>query len=107
MEIKEPAPAYDKRKYSIEEYLEMEKVADEKHEYLNGKIYVRPGSNVQHNITTVNILSLLYPERKTSQYRIFNCNQRVYIPQIFFSHILIFQLLRKRLSPGKMMTGIF
>ena len=81
MEVKEPAPAYDKRKYSIEEYLDMEKDADEKHEYFDGKIYVRQSSNVQHNIITANMLAFLYAGRKTSQCRVFDCNQRIHIPQ--------------------------
>ena len=33
MEIKEPALAYGKNKYTIAEYLQMEEAAIEKHEY--------------------------------------------------------------------------
>ena len=33
MIVNEPAIAYEKRRYSIEEYLELELASDEKHEY--------------------------------------------------------------------------
>jgi hypothetical protein len=40
MELNEPAIAYGKqRRYSIEEYLEMENTATEKHEYYRGEIF--------------------------------------------------------------------
>jgi len=38
METREPALSYDKRKYSIAEYLEMENASEEKHEYYQGEI---------------------------------------------------------------------
>ena len=40
MEVKEPESAYQKKFYSIEDYLEMENAAFEKHEYYNGEIFV-------------------------------------------------------------------
>lgn len=42
MEVHEPAIAYRKQKVSIEEYLEMENAADEKHEYYKGETFARP-----------------------------------------------------------------
>ncbi len=46
MEIKEPAPANKQKKYSIEEYLDMENDAIEKHEYYQGEIFVMYGLKV-------------------------------------------------------------
>ena len=43
MEVKEPAPAYDKQKMSIEEYLEMENASLEKHEYYKGEVFAMSG----------------------------------------------------------------
>ena len=80
MELKEPAPSYDKRKYSIEEYLEMEQEAEEKHEYYQGEIFAMPGPKVQHNIIAVNILALLKQKLKGSNCRPFNSDQRIHIP---------------------------
>ncbi len=50
MELVEPTVAYSKQKMSIEEYLDMENAADEKHEYYKGEICAMSGAKVPHNI---------------------------------------------------------
>ena len=80
MEVKEPAPLYEKKRYSIEEYLEMEQDSDIKHEYYRGEIFAKAGRKVQHNIIAVNLLSLLKQKLKGSKCRPFNSNQRIHIP---------------------------
>jgi Uma2 family endonuclease len=55
MEIKEPAIAYSKREFSIEEYLEMENASAEKHEYYRGEIFAMSGAKSKHNIVTSNL----------------------------------------------------
>ena len=57
MEIKEPVPVYDKKFYSIEEYLQMENEAVEKHEYYKGEIFAMSGAGNRHNIISINIIS--------------------------------------------------
>lgn len=37
MEVNEPAVAYGKKRFSEEEYLQMEKTATERHEYYKGR----------------------------------------------------------------------
>src|SRR5260221_12488404 len=81
MEVKEPAPAYDKRRYSIQEYLDMEKDADQKHEYYQGEIFAMSGAKLQHNIIAVNLISSLKQKLKTGPCRPFNSDQRIHIPQ--------------------------
>ena len=39
MEINEPIVAYGKKKFTVEEYLEFEKAATERHEYYKGEIF--------------------------------------------------------------------
>ena len=39
MEVKEPVVAYGKNKVTVEEYLQMEKVATERHEFYQGEIF--------------------------------------------------------------------
>ncbi|MGZ8559570.1 MAG: hypothetical protein ACXWWC_14595 [Chitinophagaceae bacterium] len=41
--LKEPAVAFGKNKFTIEEYLQMEEVAEEKHEYCRVKYLLRQG----------------------------------------------------------------
>lgn len=61
MEVREPAIAYGKKKYSIEEYLEMEDSATEKHEYYQGEIFAMSGAKHQHNLVIRNVYkSLLF-----------------------------------------------
>lgn len=81
MELIEPAPAYDKRKYSIEEYLKMEQLADDKHEYYQGEIFTMSGATIQHNIIVNNLLISLGTKLKGSKCRPFNSIQRIHIPK--------------------------
>ena len=59
MIIDEPAVAYGKGKYSIEEYLELENAATEKHEYYQGEIFAMSGNKSQHIIVSKNLLTSL------------------------------------------------
>lgn len=80
MEVHEPALAYGKQKISIEEYLEMENAADEKHEYYKGEIFAMSGTKVPHNTITRNILISLGQKLKGKDCRPFNSDQRIHIP---------------------------
>ncbi|MDX2048589.1 MAG: Uma2 family endonuclease [Chitinophagaceae bacterium] len=68
MEVREPAVAYGKKKYTIEEYLEMENASIEKHEYYQGEIFDMPGhgdllamsgAGIHHNIIYSNLFVAL------------------------------------------------
>ena len=58
-ELKDTAVVYGKNKFTIEEYLQMEEVSDEKHEYYQGEIFAMSGAKVPHNIIAVNLIKLL------------------------------------------------
>jgi Uma2 family endonuclease len=49
MEVNEPALSWHKRKYSIEEYLELENASTGKHEYYAGEVFAMSGSKMPHN----------------------------------------------------------
>ncbi len=80
-ELKEPAVAYGKNKFTIEEYLQMEEVSDEKHEYYQGEIFAMSGAKVPHNIISVNLIALLKQKLKGKSCRPYNSDQRIHIPQ--------------------------
>ncbi len=80
-ELREPAVAFGKYKYSIEEYLQMEEASDEKHEYYQGEIFAMAGAKVPHNIISVNLIKLLGQKLKGKSCEPFNSDQRIYIPQ--------------------------
>ncbi len=79
MEIKEPAIAYSKKKYTIEEYLEMENAATEKHEYYQGEIFAMSGPKVPHNIITSNLQSYLGQKLRGKSCRPFGSDLRIHI----------------------------
>jgi Uma2 family endonuclease len=59
MEVNEPAVAYVRRKYSVEEYLEFENTSEDKHEYYQGEIFAMAGTKMQHAIVTGNLYHAL------------------------------------------------
>ncbi|MEO7263943.1 MAG: Uma2 family endonuclease [Ferruginibacter sp.] len=79
IELREPAVAYSKRKYSIEEYLEIENVETEKHEYYQGEIFAMSGPKVNHNIIAGNVFVALANKLKGKPCRPFNSDQRIHI----------------------------
>lgn len=80
MEVNEPVVAYGKEKMSIEEYLEMENAADEKHEFYKGEIFAMSGAKVPHNIIATNLLIVLGQKLKGKKCKPFNSDQRIHIP---------------------------
>jgi Uma2 family endonuclease len=81
MEVREPAVAYGKKKLTVEEYLEYERITSEKFEYYRGEIFAMAGAKVPHNIITVNILTELRQKLKGKNCRPFNSDQRIHIPE--------------------------
>ena len=79
MEVNEPAVAYEKRKYSIAEYLEMENAATEKHEYYKGEIFAMSGAKMPHNRITKNLLVSLELKLKGKPCEPFGSDTRIHI----------------------------
>ncbi len=51
--------AQPKTLYSPEEYLELERGSEVRHEYIDGEIYEMAGANKPHNRISVNVVRLL------------------------------------------------
>ncbi len=81
MELQDPAFAYKSKPYSIKEYLEIEKAANEKDEYYKGEIFSMSGASARHNIISVSLLSALSIALKGKDCRPFGCNMRIHIPE--------------------------
>ena len=60
--------------YSIAEYLDMEAVANEKHEFINGKIIAMPGGTGTHSLIASNMITELNNEinQQSLIYYVFN-----------------------------------
>ena len=81
MDVKEPAHAYHKKFFSIEEYLEMENEAVEKHEYYKGEIFAMSGAGNRHNIISINIIVSLGNSLKGKSCQPYGSDMRIHIPE--------------------------
>lgn len=79
MDVKEPAVSYSNKKYTIEEYLEMEEASQERHEYYQGEIFAMSGPKVPHGIISGNTFLALGTKLKGKSCRPFNGEQRIHI----------------------------
>ncbi len=70
-----------KKYYSPEEYLELEINAEERHEYIDGEIILRPGGTPNHNRITLNFGGALNFALKGQPYDVFAADLRLWIPQ--------------------------
>lgn len=77
-EVKEPAPRLNR--ISQEEYLEMERAADTKHEYFQGEIYAMSGASPQHNDISFNINRLVAPFLFGKGCKLYGSDFRLHIP---------------------------
>ncbi len=81
MDIKEPDHTYRNKHYSIQEYLEMENEALEKHEYYEGEIFAMSGAGARHNIISVNLIVSLGNSLKGRPCQPFGSDMRIHIPE--------------------------
>lgn len=79
MDVKEPAVSYSNKKYTIEEYLEMEQASQEKHEYYHGEVFAMSGPKVPHGIISGNTFLVLGNQLKGKRCRPFNGEQTIHI----------------------------
>lgn len=60
-----------------QEYLEGEKIAEERHEYVDGKVYAMAGASKRHNEIALNIAFALRPSTKNDLCRVFSSDVKV------------------------------
>lgn len=79
-EVKEAAPKYNY--VSPEQYLEMERVSEEKHEYYKGEVYAMGGTSNPHNDIAYNINRLIAPFLHGKGCKLYGSDFRIHIPEI-------------------------
>ncbi len=79
-EVREPIPAYGKNKVSIEEYLELEKASDVKHEFYKGEVFLMAGAGTIHNIISVNLIASFANKLKGNPCQPYGSDMRINIP---------------------------
>lgn len=80
MEAEEPAVDYRKNKYTIEEYLRMEKSAKEKHEYYKGEIFAMSGASPRHNVIAKNLMRDIATSLRGKPCQPYGSDMRINIP---------------------------
>ncbi|WP_167335423.1 Uma2 family endonuclease [Pedobacter kyungheensis] len=79
--VNEPAVAYHKRHYTVEEYLAMEKPSTVKHEYYQGEIFAMSGAGLNHNEIFSSIFGQLTIRLKGKPCRPYGSDMRMNIPE--------------------------
>jgi Uma2 family endonuclease len=79
--VKEPAVDYNKRRYTIEEYLEMERASEVKHEYYQGEIFAMAGASPSHNFIHSNVLVEAGIQLRKKSCRPLGSDMRLHIPE--------------------------
>jgi Uma2 family endonuclease len=75
MTLPEPQP-----RYTIEEYIRLESVAQEKHEFHDGEILAMSGGSPEHSLIIVNTSSAIHTRLRGKPCRNYESNLRIRIP---------------------------
>ena len=78
-EVKEPAPKYNY--ISPEQYLEMERASETKHEYYKGEVFAMSGASLPHNFVSHNVYGSLIIFLKGKNCKPFGSDLRIHIPE--------------------------
>ncbi len=63
--------------FTEDEYLSIERASEEKHEYIDGRIYAMAGESEEHNTICVNLASEFRTQLKSSSCRVFSKDMKV------------------------------
>jgi Uma2 family endonuclease len=81
MDVREPMTVYNKRKLTVEEYLQFEKESDQKHEYFEGEIFLRAGAGARHNVIFKNLFRDLATILRGKPCQPYGSDMRIHIPE--------------------------
>jgi Uma2 family endonuclease len=72
--------AQPERKYTLEEYFELERSSEEKWEYWDGRVFCMSGASLAHNQITTNIITEARLQLRQRGCRVFGGDMRVKVP---------------------------
>jgi Uma2 family endonuclease len=75
--------ALPKKRYTLEEYLELDKNSEEKYEYFDGEVFAMAGGSPAHSRISVNVCALLAQALKSGPCEAFNSDMRIEVPAAF------------------------
>ena len=68
------------QRYTVDEYLALERASDEKHEYFDGEIFAMAGGSMQRSLIGANTVRELGNKLQDRPCRVFNSDMRVWCP---------------------------
>jgi Uma2 family endonuclease len=74
------------RRFTIEEYLLVERRAETKSDYLNGEIFAMSGASRPHNLIGINLVGALYPQLAERDCELYSHDMRVRTPTDLFTY---------------------
>lgn len=63
--------------YSPQQYLAIERDAQQKHEYLNGEIFAMVGASERHNLIAVNLVASIYSQLRGTPCKVYSTDMRL------------------------------
>ena len=81
MEIRDPVVVYDKKKLTIEEYLQFERESVQKHEFYNGEVFSMAGAGPRHNKIFSNLFGEVAYRLKGKTCQAYGGDMRIHIPE--------------------------
>lgn len=72
--------ALPKQRYSLEEYLELDRTSDEKYEYFAGEVFALAGGSPEHSRISLNVGTSLRIKLRGSACEAFNSDMRIKVP---------------------------
>lgn len=64
---------------TVEEYLEMERASEVRHEYYDGEIFAMVGASFEHNVIVTNLIGLLHPQLRGGRCELLMSDMRVQV----------------------------
>lgn len=72
--------AEPKRRYTLEEYLALERESEVRYEFWNGEIFAMSGGTLPHDMIMDNVAELLRRELREKKCRVFSSNRQIKVP---------------------------
>jgi Uma2 family endonuclease len=72
--------ANPERRYTLEEYLELDRTSEERLEFWDGEVFCMSGGSEEHDEIETNLLAFLKPRLRARDCRVFSSNMRIKVP---------------------------
>ncbi|MDT5159164.1 MAG: hypothetical protein QOH51_3521 [Acidobacteriota bacterium] len=72
--------ANPEHRYTLEEYLELDKTSEERFEFWDGEVFCTSGGSEEHDEIETNLLAFLKPQLRARGCRVFSSDMRIKVP---------------------------